>query len=203
MNNLIYLLKQLKNIEKPNSKLEQYFTTPELAVRFLKKIDFKNKTVVDLGCGAGILGITALLLGAKKVIFLDIDSGAIEISKDNYDIIKNQLDVGEAEFLDEDISLIKSSLNVDIALLNPPFGTTDESKRIDSIFLKKAMKIAKKVLTMHKTATKEYIKSIMNENNFNIVYNENFLFPIDKVYSHHTKEGIEVQVTLFIAEKVV
>ena len=43
MNNLIYLLKQLKNIEKPNSKLEQYFTTPELAVRFLKKIDFKNK----------------------------------------------------------------------------------------------------------------------------------------------------------------
>lgn len=201
MNNIIYLLNQLRSMECPNLKLEQYFTTPQLAVRFLQKIDFKDKTVVDLGCGAGILGITALLLGAKKAIFVDVDNQAIQTSKDNYAIIKNQISIGKAEFLNQDISLLKSSLNIDIALLNPPFGTTDENKRIDSIFLKKAMKIAKTVMTMHKTATKEYIKSVFVKNKFNIIYNENFLFPISKSYLHHSKDNVNVQVTLFIAVK--
>ena len=200
MNNIIYLLNQLLNIEKPNSKLEQYFTTPLLAVRFLKKIDFKNKIVIDFGCGAGIVGLTALLLGAKKVIFLDVDKEAVELTKNNYAIIKNQVPVGEAEFLNQDISLFKSSFKADVALLNPPFGTTDENKRIDSIFLKKAMNVAKIVLTMHKTVTKKYIKGIMAEKGFNLTYAEDFLFPIDKIYSHHSEDTVDVQVTLFIAE---
>lgn len=35
------------------------------------KQEFKGKTVLDLGCGAGVLGIFALLNGAQRVDFQD------------------------------------------------------------------------------------------------------------------------------------
>lgn len=46
--------------------------------------------VLDIGCGSGILGITAALLGAKKVIGIDNDPKAIEVSRDNARL--NQVD---------------------------------------------------------------------------------------------------------------
>jgi ribosomal protein L11 methyltransferase len=37
-----------------------------LCLQWLGSIDLKDKIVVDYGCGSGILGVAALLLGAKK-----------------------------------------------------------------------------------------------------------------------------------------
>ncbi|XP_071421962.1 histidine protein methyltransferase 1 homolog [Pithys albifrons albifrons] len=42
------------------------------------KIEFSNKTVLDLGCGAGLLGIVALKGKAEKVHFQDYNSTVIE-----------------------------------------------------------------------------------------------------------------------------
>ena len=42
-----------------------------------------SKTVVDFGCGSGILGLAALLLGAKSVIGIDNDPQALLASKEN------------------------------------------------------------------------------------------------------------------------
>lgn len=43
----------------------------------------EDKTVVDLGCGSGVLGLFALQLGAKKIYGLDIDKKALEHTKEN------------------------------------------------------------------------------------------------------------------------
>lgn len=40
-------------------------------------------TVLDLGCGSGILSITALLLGANSAVAVDIDSNATDVAYDN------------------------------------------------------------------------------------------------------------------------
>lgn len=40
-------------------------------------------TVLDLGCGSGILSITALLLGADSAVAVDIDSNATDVAYDN------------------------------------------------------------------------------------------------------------------------
>lgn len=40
-------------------------------------------SVLDLGCGSGILSITALLLGAKSAVAVDIDSNATDVAYDN------------------------------------------------------------------------------------------------------------------------
>ncbi len=42
-----------------------------------------NSTLIDLGCGSGILGLTALKLGAEKVYCLDIEIDAIKHTKEN------------------------------------------------------------------------------------------------------------------------
>ncbi|MDN3678929.1 50S ribosomal protein L11 methyltransferase [Vibrio tapetis subsp. quintayensis] len=57
--------------------------TTSLCLEWLEGLDLTGKTVVDFGCGSGILAIAALKLGAAKVIGIDIDPQAILASKDN------------------------------------------------------------------------------------------------------------------------
>ncbi|MEH6445816.1 MAG: 50S ribosomal protein L11 methyltransferase [Oceanospirillaceae bacterium] len=57
--------------------------TTELCLRWLDSIDTLNKTVTDYGCGSGILGVAALLLGAKSVLAVDIDKQALQATNTN------------------------------------------------------------------------------------------------------------------------
>ena len=57
--------------------------TTALCLQWLDGLDLVGKTVVDFGCGSGILGIAALKLGAARVIGIDIDPQAIQASHDN------------------------------------------------------------------------------------------------------------------------
>src|SRR5699024_2959141 len=51
--------------------------TTSLCLTWLEQQDLVGKTVLDFGCGSGVLGIAALLLGAKEVFACDIDPQAI------------------------------------------------------------------------------------------------------------------------------
>ena len=57
--------------------------TTAMCVEFLQKYVKPDDVVIDVGCGSGILGITAAKLGAKSVIMTDIDECAIEASVKN------------------------------------------------------------------------------------------------------------------------
>ena len=57
--------------------------TTALCLTWLDSLDLTDKTVVDFGCGSGILSLAALKLGAKKVIGIDIDPQALQASLEN------------------------------------------------------------------------------------------------------------------------
>lgn len=57
--------------------------TTSLCLQWLDSLDLTGKTVIDFGCGSGILAIAALKLGAAKAIGIDIDPQAIQASRDN------------------------------------------------------------------------------------------------------------------------
>nr|WP_086938102.1 50S ribosomal protein L11 methyltransferase [Thaumasiovibrio occultus] len=57
--------------------------TTALCLEWLDGQDLTGKTVIDFGCGSGILAIAAIKLGAAKVIGIDIDPQAILASRDN------------------------------------------------------------------------------------------------------------------------
>ncbi|MDO6765481.1 50S ribosomal protein L11 methyltransferase [Agarivorans sp. 1_MG-2023] len=57
--------------------------TTALCLKWLDQLDLSGKTVVDFGCGSGILAIAAIKLGAERVVGIDIDPQAILASRDN------------------------------------------------------------------------------------------------------------------------
>jgi ribosomal protein L11 methyltransferase len=64
--------------------------TTALCLQWLDQADVAGKTVVDFGCGSGILAIAALKLGARKVIATDHDPQAIQACLENARL--NQVD---------------------------------------------------------------------------------------------------------------
>ena len=68
--------------------------TTAMCLKALDAAQFENARVVDYGCGSGILGIAAALLGAQRVLGIDNDPQAISASLDN--AARNQ--VSEAQF---------------------------------------------------------------------------------------------------------
>ncbi|SFP58889.1 ribosomal protein L11 methyltransferase [Ruminobacter amylophilus] len=57
--------------------------TTFLCLSWLDSLNLKDQTIIDFGCGSGILAVSALKLGAGKAIGIDIDPQAIEASNEN------------------------------------------------------------------------------------------------------------------------
>ena len=57
--------------------------TTRLCLEVLEKIVKEDTTVLDVGCGSGILGIASLLLGGKSAVGVDIDPMAVKTAREN------------------------------------------------------------------------------------------------------------------------
>lgn len=57
--------------------------TTFMCLKWLAQQDIKQQHIIDYGCGSGILGIAALLLGAQKAIGVDIDPQALIATQNN------------------------------------------------------------------------------------------------------------------------
>lgn len=57
--------------------------TTALCLRWLDSLDLEGRTVLDFGCGSGILAIAALKLGAAAAIAVDHDAQALTATFDN------------------------------------------------------------------------------------------------------------------------
>lgn len=71
--------------DKPNTKYDLiiepkmsfgtgHHETTHMMIQHILKNDFKNKTVLDMGCGTGVLAILAEKVGATKLDAIDIDN---------------------------------------------------------------------------------------------------------------------------------
>jgi len=57
--------------------------TTQMCLKAIEKCACEGKTVLDLGCGSGILSIASLILGAKYAVGCDIDPKATDIAMEN------------------------------------------------------------------------------------------------------------------------
>ena len=91
--------------------------TTALCLTWLDGLDLEGKTVVDFGCGSGILSLAALKLGAKKVIGIDIDPQALQASLENAK--RNQCEDRLELFLPKDQPQFKADVVVANILAGP------------------------------------------------------------------------------------
>lgn len=94
--------------------------TTSLMIGEMFNIDFKDKTVLDMGTGTGILAILASILGAKELTAIDIDEWSYENSIEN--IQKNNISnveviLGDASSIPEKrYDIILANINRNILL---------------------------------------------------------------------------------------
>lgn len=96
-----------------------------MCIEALEDIILKDRTmkgwkVLDVGCGTGILGITAARLGAEEVICLDIDKKAVAIARENAAInhVEDRLHIvnQDASAFNEPRNLIIANLTAKLLL---------------------------------------------------------------------------------------
>jgi ribosomal protein L11 methyltransferase len=64
--------------------------TTALCLEWLDQIEIADKTLLDFGCGSGILAIAGLKLGARSVTAVDIDLQALSATRQN--ALNNEVD---------------------------------------------------------------------------------------------------------------
>ena len=107
-----------------------------LCLQWLGKTDVKDKIVIDYGCGSGILGVAALLLGAKKVYATDIDPQAVLATQQNAELngVLENLYVGLPDEFNEELKdqkadiLVANILAGPLMMLAPQFSTLIKSE---------------------------------------------------------------------------
>ena len=58
----------------------------EMVEKYMEKLEGRQVEVLDMGCGSGILGIGASLVGARFVTAVDIDENSARIAKENFGV---------------------------------------------------------------------------------------------------------------------
>ncbi|MGI0154375.1 MULTISPECIES: 50S ribosomal protein L11 methyltransferase [Pseudidiomarina] len=103
--------------------------TTALCLEWLDSAEVAGKTVVDFGCGSGILAIAALLLGAKQAIGTDIDQQALIASTANAE--RN----GVAERLAVYLPSQQPELQAELVMANILAGPLQELAPVISAFV--------------------------------------------------------------------
>ncbi len=109
--------------------------TTALCLRWLDSLDLEGKTVVDFGCGSGILALAALKLGAKEVIGIDIDPQALQASMEN--ARRNGVEDRLSVYLPED----QPQLEADVVMANILSGPLIELQSVITAYCKTGGKL--------------------------------------------------------------
>ena len=195
---LAIILSKLEGFYEPVLMQEQYLMDSEIGASTLWNAyllgDIKGKVIADLGCGKGLLGIGALLLSAKRVLFVDADKKALEIAKNNVSKAKSEgYIVGKVDFICQEIGNLK--IKTDMVLQNPPFGT--KVRHADIFFLKRALEIAPVVYSFHKSETKTFLERFAAKNNAKITHVWDFRFPLKATFDFHRRQIHRINVSCF------
>lgn len=187
-------LSKLKDYIDKSPGLEQYTTPSKVAASLLwtayMNKDIEGKIIIDAGCGNGILGIGALILGAKRVIFVDVDERALIVTEENC----KKLELKNYELLNSNI--IDVETKADAVVMNPPFGV--QTPLLDVMFLKTSVKLAKKVYLIYKGDGLKIIRKELLNKRIKVI--KKTKLSLKSQYSYHTKPKQETKIILALIE---
>ena len=192
-------LSKLEVFEEPDIATEQYPVDSEIGADVLWNAyfqgDIEDRRIADLGCGTGLLGIGALILGARLVYFLDSDENVLETAKRN---LAKFAEMGESVFMHSDVADFSSK--VEVVIQNPPFGT--KTKHADRAFLIKAFAVSDIIYSFHKATSKDFIERISSDHGFRITHYWEYDFPLKASQLFHKRKIHRIKVGCWRLERM-
>jgi putative methylase len=193
---LAIALSRIPDPPDPKTIQEQVRTPGDLAADFLvhahKNGDLQDKNLVDLGAGTGVLGIGALLLGARSVLGIESDPTLVPLAEeaaqahrvqDAYRIL--QADVARITPQEVQESALETPLHS--VIMNPPFGAdrTSRAQGGDRVFLSLAFRLAPVVYSMHLAHTTRFLEAYARDAQYQAEVLESVEFPLPARFAHH------------------
>ena len=190
------MLEGVTGFHQPSPTLEQYMTPAPLASRLVHHAflagDIEDMTICDLGCGTGMLGIGAALLGASRVDGYDCDATALEICSENAQKFSVEMNLHHLSLEDDMCDL---PMHYDTILMNPPFGA--QNVHADRPFIDCSLKYADVVYGIFNAGSIAFIERYTRRRS---TIRERFhaTIPLKKSFSFHTKEMYDIPVEVLV-----
>ncbi len=182
----------------PKRRLEQYRTPPETALLMVSMLQstWKCITILDLGCGTGMLAYAASIAAKMYTVGVDIDEEQV------VEAVRSSLyKVALADFVQADVEHLPLRASAEYCVVqNPPFGVWQRGA--DMKFLRAALQLKPKaIVTMHKNVARsvELILKILMEQGYRIksVVEDEIIIPA--MYETHRRRTYRVKVAIIAA----
>ncbi len=188
--------------EDPRAPLEQYHTPPDLAAHIVHVADLQGdvegRTVVDLGCGTGMLALGAALRGPARVVGVDVDDAPLATAR------KNERRVGART----DVSWIRADATVAplcppepvTVLMNPPFGAQRGNEGADRAFLETATEVASVSYSVHNAGSESFVEAFAADEGGEVSHAFAAEFELPRQFDHHAEDTRTIDAEVFRIE---
>lgn len=184
-----------------DASLEQYATDALVAARWLEAIDDKAPfrevdCVADFGAGNGLLGIGALLLGAPRALFVELDDLACDAIHQG--LASHGL-ADRAEVLCTDLRRLEPAGRAcDVVMMNPPWGQRGHKRRLaDRPFLEMAVKLAKTSVHLLHSAGVSHVEPWANDSGWVAQRWLEAELTLPRSYAHQRKQKAYVDAAMW------
>ncbi|MFW5956733.1 MAG: METTL5 family protein [Halorhabdus sp.] len=188
--------------DDPSADLEQYRTPPAVASHLVHLADLNgdltDQTVIDLGCGTGMLALGAALRGPSRVVGVDLDAAALSTA------VENRRRVGTTTTIAWLLGdATRPPLCPDEAvtvLMNPPFGAQEGNEHADREFLETAAEISAVSYSIHNAGSAAFVEAFAGDNGGSVTAAYRSSFDLPRQFDFHEADQRELDVELFRIE---
>jgi putative methylase len=184
--------------DDPVAALEQYHTPPDLAAHIVHiadlQGDIEDRTVLDLGCGTGMLALGAALRSPARAVGVELDADALATARENERRVGARADVAWVRGDATRLPLDPSPCTV---LMNPPFGAQDGNEHADRAFLETAADAARVSYSVHNAGSESFVESFADDNGGEVTHAFRAELELPRQFDHHSTDASVIDAEVF------
>ena len=186
----------------PKVDLEQYRTPPDLAAHLVHRADLQgdiqDRTVVDLGCGTGMLALGAALRGPDIAVGVDIDPRALTTARENERKVGSTTSVSWVRADATQAPLLPAEETT--VVMNPPFGAQASNEHADRRFLETAATISGVSYSLHNEGSESFVESFAADNGGDVTHAFAAEFDLPQQFEFHEERTRQITAELYRIE---
>jgi putative methylase len=187
---LVRAIERVPLPRRPRAELEQVVTPAEAAADLLLaavRLDgLAGRSVLDLGSGTGRLAVGAALLGAERVVGIEVDQGLVKVARAAAESAGVHV-----EFWSSDVRDWQQP--AELVVMNPPFGA--QRRHADRVFWDRALALAER--SVHAFAledSRNFIARRVVARGAQVLETQPVAWELPRTFPHHTRRRVALSV---------